>query len=125
MFRELNRCIGLAGAACLCGALAAVGSVASLASASPSVAHDARVVGKVRLCGGPAPGHCFSQSATVTAYAHHQSIAQQQTHHGRFRFQLLPGPYLLVATSGGAQGQQKVYARKNQTTHTRIVIHIH
>lgn len=115
----------MAWAGCLCGALMTAGFLASLASAAPSVAHSARVVGTVRLCGGPAPGHCFSQSATVTAYAHHQSVAQQQTHQGRFKFQLLPGHYTLVATSGGAQGMSKVYARKNKTTRTRIVIHIH
>lgn len=110
---------------CLCGVAVALSGTA-IAYAAINSGGSGRVVGKVRLCGGPAPGQCFTQRATVTAYRHHKAVAHTQTaQRGRFSLRLGAGRYLLIARSGGAQGQRNVAIRHDRTTDTRIVIPVH
>ncbi len=95
------------------------------ASASP---HGARIDGSIRLCGGPAPGRCFSQEGTVALYdAQHHLLSTQHTRHGgRFSFAVSPGTYTLQAGIAGAArvGKQTVVARAHKTTKMNVVIPI-
>jgi hypothetical protein len=99
--------------------------VAELKALAALLRGDAHVSGLVRLCGGPAPGRCFSQDATVTVLdAQGQVVATGKTSQARFSFSLPPGTYTLVARTGGTRGQRKVVLKANQTVQANIVIPI-
>jgi hypothetical protein len=86
---------------------------------------DAGVTGLVRLCGGPPPGHCFSQDGDVTALdAAGEVVVVQATTRARFTFALPPGTYTLVATSGGATGRHTVTLAAGRTLRESIVVSI-
>jgi hypothetical protein len=104
--------------------------VSLLAFAAPGAAkgprRDGSVTGAIRLCGGPAPGGCFTQNGTVKAKnSKGVVVASQQTKHGRFSFELRPGSYTLEArTGGGVHGKETVVVRLDKTTKANIVIPI-
>lgn len=102
---------------------------ALLATAAPGAAttpaHDGRVVGVIRLCGGPAPGRCFTQDGVVLVRnAQRQTVASEHTHHAAFSFGLLAGTYTLEAKTGGTRGTQTVLVRRGKTTTANVVIPI-
>jgi hypothetical protein len=89
--------------------------------------HSARIVGSIRLCGGPAPGRCFSQAGTVTLYnAQQHLLSTKHTKSGRFSFTVSPGTYTLQAGVGGTArtGKQTVVAHAHRTTKVNVVIPI-
>lgn len=87
--------------------------------------HDARIVGAIRLCGGPAPGRCFSQNGVVSVLdSQHHVVSSQHTRHARFSFNLTPGTYALEAKTGGTRGELMVVARAHKTTKVNVVIPI-
>jgi hypothetical protein len=99
--------------------------VAELKALTAPVRGDAHVSGLFRLCGGPPPGLCFSQNATVTVLdAQGQVVATGKTSQARFSFSLPPGTYTLIATTGGTRGQRKVVLKANQTVQANIIIPI-
>jgi hypothetical protein len=101
-------------------ALCAASGVSVEASSLP---RDARVVGVISLCGGPAPGGCFTQDATVTVFdAKGVLVASQHTFHAKFSFLLRPGSYKLQASTGGTRGHTSIVARAHRTTTARILI---
>jgi hypothetical protein len=90
-----------------------------------SLHRDARVVGVIRLCGGPAPGRCFSQDGTVSVIdSKGHLVASQQTKKGAFSFLLAPARYILQASTGGTRGRTSIVARAHRTTTARILIAI-
>lgn len=98
-------------------------SLTSAAASSP--ARTARVTGLIRLCGGPAPGRCFTQDGIVSVLnSQHKVIASEHTKHAAFAFELAPGTYTLQATTGGTRGQKTVTARAHTTTKANVVIGI-
>jgi hypothetical protein len=105
-----------------------VGSVAVLltalvATGRASSTARGRVTGLIQLCGGPAPGRCFLQNATVSVVARrHLVVAKQETRHARFSFLLVPGEYTLVATTGGTRRQRTIVIKAHQLLHANIVI---
>lgn len=99
--------------------------VAGLKALTAPLRGDAHVSGLIRLCGGPAPGRCFSQNATVTVLgAQGHVVATAKTSQARFSFALPPGTYTLIATTGGTRGQRKVVLTANQTVQANIIIPI-
>src|ERR1700734_2823416 len=96
---------------------------ASVQASTP--ARDGRVVGVIRLCGGPAPGRCFTQDGTVTATnSKGQLVATDQTKHAAFSFNLRPGSYTLEARTGGTRRKQTVLVQRGKTTTANVVIPI-
>jgi hypothetical protein len=96
-----------------------------LASASSAVtaSNDGRVMGSIRLCGGPAPGRCFDQDGTVVVFnSRHRIAATQRTRRTRFSFALPPGNYTLRATTGDTRGQRSVAIKAHRTLHANVVI---
>jgi hypothetical protein len=88
-------------------------------------ARNARVVGAIRLCGGPAPGRCFSQDGFVSVLdSQHHLVSSQHTRHARFSFNLAPGAYTLEAKTGGTARRVTVLAQAHKTTKANIVIPI-
>ncbi|HEY1775743.1 MAG TPA: hypothetical protein VGG41_06245 [Solirubrobacteraceae bacterium] len=84
-----------------------------------------RVTGLVRLCGGPAPGRCFSNQATVSVVtSRHVVVAKQQTRDGRFSFALVPGGYTLVARTGDLRRERPIVIRANRLLHANIVFSV-
>lgn len=69
----------------------------------------ASVVGRIRLCGGPAPGRCWFQKQTFPyasrAVATNSAglwVAMAQLHHNRFRLTIAtPGPYRFELMGSG------------------------
>jgi len=99
--------------------------VAELRALTAPLRGDAHVSGVIRLCGGPAPGRCFSQNATVTVLdAEGQVVATARTRQARFAFALPPGAYTLVATTGGTGGRRRVVLSAGRTVQANIVIAI-
>lgn len=102
--------------------LTAAAALTVALSAGAATRHDARVVGHIRLCGGPAPGRCSSQRGVVSVYRRHHLVARQHSAHGRFRFNLAPGRYTLTARSSGAHCPSRhVHARAHRTVRANIV----
>lgn len=92
------------------------------ASGAPT-APRGRVTGLIRLCGGPAPGRCWSQDGTAYVLGARQRIVgTQQTRQARFSFLLPPGQYTLVAKTGGTRGQRAITIKAHQVLHANIVI---
>ncbi len=88
-------------------------------------AGSAHVTGLVRLCGGPAPSHCFSQNGAVGVLdTAGEVVATQATTRASFSPSLPPGTYSLVATTGGATGQQTVTLSAGHTVYANIVVPI-
>jgi hypothetical protein len=84
---------------------------------------NAHVTGFVRLCGGPSPGRCFTQNATVTVVnIAGDVVAAELTSRARFSFMLRPGTYTLVATTGGATGQRTIVLMGGHTRRTNVVV---
>jgi hypothetical protein len=84
---------------------------------------DAHVTGLIRLCGGPAPGRCFTQTATVSVLDRAGDVvATERTSHGRFSFALPPGTYTLVASIGGAR--RTVALAAGDSKHENILVGI-
>ena len=82
-----------------------------------------RVTGLIRLCGGPAPGRCFSQNGEVSVVAAGELVvAKQETRDARFSFLLVPGKYTLVATTGGAQRERKIVVKAHRLLRANVVI---
>jgi hypothetical protein len=98
----------------------------SAASGQASMpARDGRVVGVIRLCGGPAPGRCFTQDGVVLALNdQHQIVVSHHTQHAAFSFELPAGIYTLEAKTGGTRGKQTVLIRRGKTTTANVVIPI-
>jgi hypothetical protein len=92
--------------------------------AASSGSRDARVVGVIRLCGGPAPGRCFTQNGTVLVYSGQRLVATLRTNHAKFSTELAPGSYALEAQTGGTHRRVTVIARAHKTTVANIVIPI-
>jgi hypothetical protein len=106
--------------------LTVIAIVPAVSQAGTSQAHDARVVGVIRLCGGPAPGGCFNQNGVVSVLnSEHQVVASEHTTHaGAFAFELAPGAYTLQASTGGTHGRNTVVAHAHKTTTANVVIPI-
>jgi hypothetical protein len=102
------------------GAALAVVGVAGCGGTS--VRHDARVSGSVKLCGGPAPGRCFTEQVHVAVLdADKHVVASSNPSHGRFSFSLASGAYTVLATNGGQTvGKTSVRAVAGQTRHANI-----
>jgi hypothetical protein len=106
--------------AVLIGVVAATLSV-SLAACG-GVRRNARVSGVVRLCGGPAPGRCFTESVrvSVTGPGDHV-VARAHPSNGRFSFDLAPGIYTVSAqASGYLIGMVSIRALAGRTTNADI-----
>jgi hypothetical protein len=85
----------------------------------------AKVLGVIRLCGGPAPSRCFHQNGLVSAIGTSgRVVASERTRHASFSFALAPGRYTLVATTGGALGQRQITLAAHETLHVNVVIPI-
>ena len=81
-------------------------------------ARDGRVVGVIRLCGGPAPGGCFTQDGIVLALdAQKQIVARDHTKHAAFSFELPAGTYVLEARTGGTPWQANSTDSSRQDDH--------
>ena len=92
---------------------------------SAATAPRGRVTGLIRLCGGPAPGRCFSQDGSAYVVGpRHRVIAKQHTRHARFTFLLPPGRYTLFAQTGGTRGQRSILIKAGQVLHANVVIAI-
>ena len=103
--------------------VSSVCAVALLACASASAARDGRLIGSIRLCGGPAPGRCFEQDGTVSVLGRHDRlVATQRTAHASFSFALPAGSYTLLARTGGTRGQRQIRITAGLTLRTNIVI---
>jgi hypothetical protein len=88
-------------------------------------AGSAHVTGLVRLCGGLAPGHCFTQNGAVGVLdTAGEVVATQATTRASFSFSLPPGTYSLVATTGRATGRQTVTLIAGRRVHSNIVVPI-
>jgi hypothetical protein len=109
--------------ALLAGFLAILGLPVVTTAVASSVARG-RVTGRIQLCGGPAPGRCFSRNGTVSVLARNVVVAKQTTRHSRFSFLLVPGNYILVATTGGIQRQRTIVVKAHQLLHANIVISV-
>jgi hypothetical protein len=107
--------------------VASVAVVLGIAVPSGAVtAPHGRVTGLIRLCGGPAPGRCFSQDGTayIVLGPGHRVMASQKTQHARFSFSLPPGHYTVVAKTGGTRGQRPIVIKANQVLRANVVIAI-
>jgi hypothetical protein len=108
--------------------LAVTGALLAFAASglAKSSGSNARVVGVIRLCGGPAPGRCFNQDGVVSVRASHlKLIASQHTKRAAFAFSLPPGHYTLEATTGGTRSRRlPVDARAHTTIKVNVVIPI-
>jgi hypothetical protein len=80
-----------------------------------------RVIGLIRLCGGPPPGRCFSRDGTAYLLSGHRVLATQKTRHARFSFVAEPGDYTLTATSGGLHGRRPIDVSAGRVVHANIV----
>ena len=92
----------------------------------------ATVVGHIRLCGGPAPGRCWTSGSLVGQVVADNSsnvwVAMSQQHKGRFRFTIAtPGRYTFRAMGTGKQ-TNAVLAKTSATVHagatTNVVLTI-
>lgn len=82
---------------------------------------DARLNGRVRLCGGPR-NECFTEKTWVFVTDHGHLVAASVIKDGRFSFDLEPGRYTVRARGGGGLlGQRSVDAVAHKTTHVSIV----
>lgn len=98
--------------------------LAGVSSATPPRGEGV-VSGVIRLCGGPAPGRCFTQNGVVTVTSSEgKVVATEHTKHAKFSFDLQPGTYALEARTGGTRGKQTVLARRGKTTTANVVIPI-
>jgi hypothetical protein len=97
--------------------------LAVVAASGATTTPRGRVTGLIRLCGGPAPGRCFSQDGRAYVLgARHRIVETQQTRRARFSFLLPPGQYTLVAKTGGTRGQRAIAIKAHQVLHANIVI---
>lgn len=97
------------------------GAVAVAGTYGPS----ARVVGRVELCGGKAPGRCRSANGRVTVKdASGRQVATHRTEHAKFEFSLTPGRYTVRAVILGDQTSRSVVAVANETTHASLVFEL-
>lgn len=99
-------------------------------TASGSSGKDARVVGKVLLCGRPrrGPVRCFpANHAVVSVYnPRHRLVARKRVADARFRFRLRPGRYELCAhRPGDNSGTRTVLAKAHRTVHTQLRFALH
>lgn len=100
-------------------AVVALGVAACGGSRHPT--GDARVTGRVRLCGGPR-NQCFTEKTWVFVTHHGQLVAASVIRDGRFSFDLKPGRYTVRARGGGGLlGQRSVDAVAHKTTRVSIV----
>ena len=108
--------------------LASVASLLALSVAScgsRAVTRDARVLGVVKLCGGPNPG-CFTEAVQVSVETNqgHKVVVREHLSrgaHGHFSFELRPGVYSVSATNGGLSvGTVTVHASASQTVRANI-----
>jgi hypothetical protein len=82
---------------------------------------DARLAGRVRLCGGPRNG-CFTEKTWVFVTDHDHLVAASIIRDGRFSFDLEPGRYTVRARAGGGLlGQRSVDAVADKTIRVSIV----
>ena len=103
--------------------LSSICLVAVLACDSASAAPAGRVIGSIRLCGGPAPGPCFGRDGTVSVLGRHDRlVASQTTAHSRFSFPLPAGSYTLLARTGDMRGQRQVRVEAGRTLRVNVVI---
>jgi len=84
-----------------------VGQIAALVKPVKGLSW-ATVVGHIRLCGGPAPGRCWTSGSLVGQVVADNSsnlwVAMSQQHKGRFRFTIAtPGRYTFRAMGTGKQ----------------------
>jgi hypothetical protein len=92
---------------------------------SDAAARNAKVVGLVRLCGGPGPG-CFTEAVQLSVETDPGRKVVVREHlsrrsRGHFSFDLRPGVYTVSATNGGqAVGTTTVRATANRTARADI-----
>jgi hypothetical protein len=99
--------------------------VGGAAAVAGTYGPSARVVGRVELCGGKAPGGCRSANARVTVKdASGLRVATHRTEQARFEFSLTPGRYTLRAVISGDQTSRWVVAVANETTHANLVFEL-
>lgn len=102
--------------------MAAVG-LASTAATAGTRAPTGRIVGRIELCGA-LPG-CRAGNGRVTVRdADGHRIVSERTTHSRFRFDLLPGHYTLVATVEGDHISRDVTATANKVTRANITFEL-
>jgi hypothetical protein len=95
--------------------------VAGAASAAP---RDARLIGLLRLCGGPPPGRCSDDNGNniFLINSHRHVVASQRAHHGRFSFLVVPGSYTISINFGGFNVRRSVTLAAHQTRHVDITV---
>jgi hypothetical protein len=102
-------------------AVVALGVAACGDSRHQTQTGDARLTGRVRLCGGPRNG-CFTEKTWVFVTHHGQLVAASVIRDGRFSFDLKPGRYTVRTRGGGGLlGQRSVDAAAHKTTRVSIV----
>jgi hypothetical protein len=88
----------------------------------------ATVVGHIRLCGGPAPGRCWTSGSLVGQVVADNSsnvwVAMSQQHKGRFRFTIAtPGRYTFRAMGTGKQ-TNAVLAKTSATVQAGVTTNV-
>ena len=97
--------------------------LASAAAGAANTTARGEVTGVIRLCGGPAPGRCFTQDGTVYVLGlRNRELTMQRTRHARFSFHLPAGRYTLLAKTGGTRGEQPIAIRPGVVLHANVVI---
>jgi hypothetical protein len=99
--------------------------VAGAAAVAGIYGPSARVVGRIELCGGHAPGRCRSGNGRVAVRdASGRQVAKHRTDHARFEFSLTPGRYTLLAGASGNQTSRLVVAFAYKTTRANLVFEL-
>ena len=109
------------------GFLACLATITIVVTAAVAATHGrtARVIGRIELCGGKAPGHCRAANGRVTVRdSQGRQVATERTKHTRFSFALAAGNYTLIATEDGDHTSRPVHATANKTTRANIVFHL-
>lgn len=105
----------------LAAAVVALGVAACGSSGHRTQTGDARLTGRVRLCGGPG-NRCFTEKTWVFVTHHGQLVAASVIRDGQFSFDLKRGHYTVRARGGGGLlGQRSVDALAHKTSRVSIV----
>jgi hypothetical protein len=97
-------------------------AVGTVGCGGGSVTKNARVAGVVKLCGGPAPGRCFTEPVRISILNTSQRlVARSRPTNARFSFDLAPGAYTVSAEASGHMiGSVSVHAVAGRTTLANI-----
>jgi hypothetical protein len=83
-------------------AVASALAVATGGCGHDAVARQGHLTGVVKLCGGAAPGRCFTEPAHIAVVGTDNRVAaRSHSLHGRFFFDLVPGIYTVSAKANG------------------------